>query len=385
MPVIDLGSVVGPQGPQGATGATGAQGIQGNPGPNQVTDQTSTNLNGVLFGNQSRVTVKPIDSDPTADSTNLVSSGGTDKAIKGRVPVYGLGKNLLDNWYFGNPVNQRGQSSYGAVGYTIDRWRIENSNPSLSVANNGVTFGSALVGGQFLQKIESYKLVDGETYTLSALCTLISGNATIKLAGVDSPYPDFGVATVATGLSSVTFTLNRGSYSGPIKAFIRNDSANGSVIVHAFKLELGSEQTLCHNEGTAEAPVWVLNEIPDYGEELRKCQRYLCVLNANGAAYGTVAMGVAYSSTSVEVLTFLPVTMRPGTVTLSFTGAWQLTETVQGGQNVSVTNIVINSTAFYSGNTVILSAEVSGATAGKVYSLRAYNNASARIFISAEL
>ena len=51
MPVIDLGSVVGPQGPQGATGATGAQGIQGNPGPNQVTDQTSTNLNGVLFGN----------------------------------------------------------------------------------------------------------------------------------------------------------------------------------------------------------------------------------------------------------------------------------------------------------------------------------------------
>lgn len=81
MPVIDLGSVVGPQGPQGATGATGAQGIQGNPGPNQVTDQTSTNLNGVLFGNQSRVTVKPVDATPSADSTNLVSSGGTKAAL----------------------------------------------------------------------------------------------------------------------------------------------------------------------------------------------------------------------------------------------------------------------------------------------------------------
>lgn len=271
MPVIDLGSVVGPQGPQGATGATGAQGIQGNPGPNQVTDQTSTNLNGVLFGSQSRVTVKPVDSTPTADSTNLVSSGGTDKAIKARMPVYGMGKNLLDNWHFGNPVNQRGQSSYGSVGYTIDRWRIENSTPSLNVVSNGVTFSAINVGGQFLQKIESYKLIDGETYTLSALCTLISGNATIKLAGVDSPYPDFGVATVATGLSSVTFTLNRGSYSGPIKAFIRNDSANGSVIVHDFKLELGTEQTLCHNEGTAEAPVWVLNEVPDYEYELYRC------------------------------------------------------------------------------------------------------------------
>lgn len=81
MPVIDLGSVVGPQGPQGAAGATGAQGIQGNPGPNQVTDQTSTNLIGVLFGNQSRVTVKPVDATPTEDSTNLVSSGGVDAAL----------------------------------------------------------------------------------------------------------------------------------------------------------------------------------------------------------------------------------------------------------------------------------------------------------------
>lgn len=81
MSVIDLGSVVGPQGPQGAAGATGAQGIQGNPGPNQVTDQTSTNLNGVLFGNQSRVTVKPVDASPTADSTNLVSSGGVKTAL----------------------------------------------------------------------------------------------------------------------------------------------------------------------------------------------------------------------------------------------------------------------------------------------------------------
>lgn len=81
MPVIDLGSVVGPTGPQGVAGSPGVQGIQGNPGPNQVTDQTSTNLNGVLFGNQSRVAVKPVDSTPTADSTNLVSSGGVKTAL----------------------------------------------------------------------------------------------------------------------------------------------------------------------------------------------------------------------------------------------------------------------------------------------------------------
>lgn len=81
MPVIDLGSVVGPAGPQGATGATGAQGLQGNPGPNQVTNQTSTNLVGVLQGSASRVSVRPFDSVPTADSTNLLTSGSVKTAL----------------------------------------------------------------------------------------------------------------------------------------------------------------------------------------------------------------------------------------------------------------------------------------------------------------
>lgn len=85
MPVIDLGPVVGPQGPQGATGATGAQGIQGLPGPSQVTATTSTNLTGVLYGNGTSVMVRPVDSAPTTDSANLVSSGGVFSAISDAV------------------------------------------------------------------------------------------------------------------------------------------------------------------------------------------------------------------------------------------------------------------------------------------------------------
>lgn len=80
MPVIDLGPVVGPQGPQGATGATGAQGIQGLPGPSQVTATTSTNLTGVLYGNGNNVGVATVDSTPTENSTNLISSGGVAAA-----------------------------------------------------------------------------------------------------------------------------------------------------------------------------------------------------------------------------------------------------------------------------------------------------------------
>ena len=39
----------------------------------------------------------------------------------------------------------------------------------------------------------------------------------------------------------------------------------------AMKLELGSQQTLAHQNADGN---WVLNEIPDYGEQLAKCQRY---------------------------------------------------------------------------------------------------------------
>lgn len=100
MATLDLGLVVGPQGPQGETGPTGPQGIQGEQGPqgiqgptgpqgpqgekgdtgadgpNSITASTETTLNGVLTGNGTTVSAKSIDETPTANSTNLITSGG---------------------------------------------------------------------------------------------------------------------------------------------------------------------------------------------------------------------------------------------------------------------------------------------------------------------
>ena len=274
MPVIDLGSVVGPQGPQGATGATGAQGIQGNPGPNQVTDQTSTNLNGVLFGNQSRVTVKPVDSDPTADSTNLVSSGGTDKAIKGRVPVYGLGKNLLRNAYFVGggtgrgvfPVNQRGQTSYSSNAsgaYSMDNWKVFRGTANLQTTGLSLAWGGSSSGnyGCYIRQYFDLNSLLGRTVTLSAFTE--SGLYTVSFEvsssyQIDSDTVDDWTLSSSTESALVTITVWRKSQT--------------AKLLYAAKLELGSEQTLCHNEGTAEAPVWVLNEVPDYDYELFRCQ-----------------------------------------------------------------------------------------------------------------
>ena len=49
-----------------------------------------------------------------------------------------------------------------------------------------------------------------------------------------------------------------------------NNTVNSDVIVLAAKLELGPTQTLAHQENG----VWVLNEVPEYGDQLRRCQRY---------------------------------------------------------------------------------------------------------------
>lgn len=54
-------------------------------------------------------------------------------------------RNLLDNSNFLNPVNQRLQSKYTGIGYTIDRWRTWNDDASVSVVSGGVTVsGNAL-------------------------------------------------------------------------------------------------------------------------------------------------------------------------------------------------------------------------------------------------
>ena len=46
---------------------------------------------------------------------------------------------------------------------------------------------------------------------------------------------------------------------------------NINETIKAVKLELGTQQTLAHQDTNG---VWVLNEIPDYGEQLARCQRY---------------------------------------------------------------------------------------------------------------
>lgn len=188
-------------------------------------------------------------------------TAGDGIAISGSViatKVQPCNRNLLDNWYLGNPVNQRDVSgTISSAGYFLDRWKLVSG--SVTIGTDGIT-----LNGTMQQVLETAPV---GTVTASALTQ----------AGVGDVVPAYDSAS-----KTVTVT------------------ADGKKLV-AVKLELGPQQTLAHQEDG----VWVLNEIPDYGEELTKCMRYLQVL---AAPYDTSGNGVAigYANNTVDLWVPIP-------------------------------------------------------------------------------
>lgn len=214
------------------------------------------------------------DNVPAFSSQNPVKSDGI---FKSKVPVYGLGKNLLDNWDFSNPVNQRRQSSYTATqnGYTIDRWYCNQPRGTVTIRTSDIQLTKTASGSfQFIQKINPFN----KPCTLSVLLSTGSiAGINVAIVDVNGTNVDIQSAETANGKQLVTCYYdgtNADSIDRVMIAMSSNVATNSTITLYAAKLELGNQQTLCHNEGTSNTPIWVLNEIPDYGEELRKCQRY---------------------------------------------------------------------------------------------------------------
>ena len=152
--------------------------------------------------------------------------------------------NLLDNWYFGNPVNQRGQTSWtnpSNMQYAIDRWEITPSSV-VALADDGIT-----VTAEIQQGLEKDRLEFGGTHTFSVLSSDGRlGKHTFVLTSDTTIRVNFGFGIFVCYLSgdNVWFQIY----------------GDGSTY-KAAKLELGSQQTLAHQVNG----VWILNEIPDYG------------------------------------------------------------------------------------------------------------------------
>lgn len=270
-------------------------------------------------------------------------TAGDGIAISGSViaaKVQPCNRNLLDNWYFGNPVNQRDVSgTISSAGYFLDRWKLVSG--SVTINTDGIT-----LNGTMQQVLETAPV---GTVTASALTQ----------AGVGDVVPAYDSAS-----KTVTVT------------------ADGKKLV-AVKLELGPQQTLAHQEDG----VWVLNEIPDYGEELTKCMRYLQVL---AAPYDTSGNGVAigYANNTVDLWVPIPlaVPMRISPTPTVPTGGTALFKAGKTSDSPKDVTRVTGGWAMQTGGACSVRSLIftsSGLTAGETYAL--FMRQGAQIVFSAEL
>ena len=207
-------------------------------------------------------------------------------------------RNLLDNWYFGNPVNQRGATEYiinSFNQYHIDRWTAAG-NFKITLENDGlkITNTSDSVYANIMQRLEFARFGKKErTITLS----LFTGDDLYSVTGTVSFQDQNGSCSFATPFGAIRmYTYNS------LTEFTIDVAPGKETKIQAVKLELGPFQTLAHKEGSKR----VLNEIPDYATELAKCQRYF--YKTQGAfEYRGIAINQWYMNNgTIE----LPVSMR---------------------------------------------------------------------------
>lgn len=270
-------------------------------------------------------------------------TAGDGIAISGSViatKAFPCNPNLLVNWYLGNPVNQRDVGgTISSAGYFLDRWKLVSG--SVTIGTDGIT-----LNGTMQQVLET---APPGTVTASALTP----------AGVGEVVPTYDSAN-----KTVTVT------------------AAGKKLV-AVKLELGTAQTLAHQENGK----WVLNEIPDYGEELTKCMRYLQIIST---PYDTSGNGVAigYANNTVDLWVPIPlaVPMRKSPTPTIPTGGVSLFKVGKTSSALKDVTKVTGGWAMQTGGACSMRSLIftsSGLTAGETYAL--FLRQGAQIVLSSEL
>lgn len=329
--------------------------------------------------------------------------------------------NLLDNWYFGNPVDQKKgkiiqsgvniytdstlktligpaayacpvvelTSTYAKVqdakntgsyyyaapadvvrgytgnGYTVDRWMIgAGSSGTLSLADSGLKLARTDGVMYLAHRILKTQIPEGNVLTYSVLTTsgLFFTSFVVKNDTYHEQIVGGGISLGwnYTPAEMVEFTLV-------------NNTVNSDVTVLAAKLELGPTQTLAHQENGN----WVLNEVPEYGEQLRRCLRHDYIIWSDTQPC-PIGMGTAYSDNSVVADIQLPEYMRTNPA-ITISGYVQIR--FSATQNFSVSTV--ENYGFSGDKVQLYFSGLSGLTPGQSCDL--YTQAGSRIEFNANL
>lgn len=234
-------------------------------------------------------------------------------------------RNLLDNPWF--TVNQRDFTSSTGVNniYSVDRWYIARGTGTISKTNNGITINGVGASREttFQQMIDCGDLT-GRTVTVS-----VNDGGTIRQITGTVPARTtsnniFIRFTLRDGVSAFLYAMATSSAYAYMLQFQVN--AGYTIDIRAVKLELGSYSTLA-------------NDLPpDYGEELRKCQRYFWrIINFAPSILGFGTTGGGGGGFTVLVPT--PVQMRTNP-TISGTGSY--TVRYGSGATASVASVTVS-------------------------------------------
>lgn len=189
--------------------------------------------------------------------------------------------NLLDNWYFADPVNQRGQDTYTQRGYAVDRWNLNSG--VMQVSGGGITLapqGTSRV--QLQQVLENPNALYGKVLTMSFY---IDGQIYSQTVSIPQ-HPSFPLDTTSPEIDGMRLYLYQGTENGVFWAGLRVEPGCAAKTVVAAKLEFGTVQTLAHKDSSGK---WVLNDPPpNKALELAKCQRYQAVLEPEGRYSGSL-------------------------------------------------------------------------------------------------
>ena len=334
--------------------------------------------------------------------------------------------NLLDNWYFGNPVDQRGGyvvppnidynnldwsgvvgitdkyypvkrwkqysnldaiievdgteyvvagqhavRGYTGAGYGIDRWILQAVTSCSMLVGDGYITLYAKNNDGLLQKFPAERFSIGDTITVSVLTDTGLLSKTITLTESVQAYPyDNSIWNMAAGKSNGIWII--------YALITYNQSTEQAINIKAAKLELGSQQTLAHQDADGN---WVLNEIPDYGEQLRRCQRYFVNFNPYKMPWFAMPPAVASNTYHAYSAVTLPVAMRAQPV-VAYRGNIVLSQDADH----AVTSISVSDNTF-TGNSIQLKyeEETGSLTANSLYRVQGSNDPTSYIWLSADL
>ena len=310
-------------------------------------DSAATSVEGAVKYNTAQ-TLTDTQKQQARDNINAPApyTAGENISISGSIiatKAFPCNPNLLDNWYFGNPVNQRGGrivpagTPYFVPGSSTQSGVLSSPATVIGYLNSGGLYPQVKVGSETRitpigtdipgyvgagYGIDRWKLDIGESVTIDNGLNIVKANSY-----VGQYFDDFdkfigrqlvGSVLMSDGdLYTGTFVYNGvvnqgqtffassgfGMYIQKLSNALTQVEFNtlvDNVKVLAVGLELGSQQTLAHQDANG---AWVLNEIPDYGEQLRRCQRYYQRLKASS---GYMRFGISQPYTDTAAGVFIP-------------------------------------------------------------------------------